>query len=994
MARLNPLSFTPGPVVFFTCAVYIALFAALLTIHLRVPNYPSKTPNGVNLTEAWSDLQHISQQFHPYNSHANDGVRSYLLSRVEHIVKSRKLDKGKVNIIDDNVSNATFFSGATSVYFEGTNIMVVIRGSDDDESFHGDRRRNNGGVLVNAHYDSVSSGYGATDDGVGVVTILQLFSYFTEESTWPKRTIVLLLNNGEEDFLNGAQAFASHPIARIPHTFVNLEGAGAGGRATLFRSTDTEVTRFYHKASSPFGTVVSSDGFKKGLIRSETDYKIFHGQIGMRGLDIAFMEPRARYHTVEDSTRETSINSVWHMLSAALASTAGLASDSSTTFSEAPDDHGRGPLRDDKGKVRAGHGTDAVWFDLFGKVFVVFQLHTMFVLCVTMLVAAPMALIALNFGLSKANKNYLFARKAYMFSSDDDHPIRLYGWRGFFRFPIIFVIATGVIVALAYLVTRVNPMIVYSSPYAVWSMMLSAWFSIAWFFSRGASAMRPSALQRMYAFIWLFVGSFVLLAFATVLGNNYQVAGGYFALFYFAGIFSALVLSYLELFFAPTKTAYARHFDQGDHDDSRGTTSDSASRPTTATPAEDDATETTSLLRGDRQSFARYSGRRDSTDEGNYAEGPAAADLKAPYPGEQEWSGKLPGWIWFLQLLLAAPIVIILVGQIALLLTSALYQTPSDGNSTLFIYIAFAALTTLLLAPTGPFLHRFTYHVPTFVFLVCTASVVYNLVAFPFSREHRLKVYFVQQVDCDAGTNTVSLTGLGDYIQDIVATLPSAQGQHINCSTPDVATRKELRTCKWAGLPANVVPKAARRSLPHAPVVFGNNTATPSDWLNFSIKSPKHNNGTNTRRATFKITGQNTRACRIAFDSPITNFSVAGAGVSKVTSATSEIRLWHREWSQPWEVDVQRDSDDQGHVQGDDKSVSEILLEAETRRHGKSDVKGGASGSLKGRVICLWSDANAGAIPAFDEVLHYLPVWAIPSKVGDGLVEGYKRFEI
>jgi hypothetical protein len=465
MARLNPFSFTPGPVIILTSAVYIALFAALLTVHLRVPDYPSKAPNGVNLTQAWGDLERVTRDFHPYNSHANDDVRSYLLSRVQDIIESKKVQK-KVEILDDNVSNATFSSGSTSVYFEGTNIIVVIRGSDDDEPFHGERRSNNGGVLVNAHYDSVSSGYGATDDGVGVVTILQLLSYFTQEKTWPMRTVILLLNNGEEDFLNGAKAFMSNPISRVPHTFVNLEGAGAGGRATLFRSTDTEVTRYYRKASQPFGTVVSGDGFKKGFIRSETDYKIFYGELGLRGMDIAFIEPRARYHTVEDSTRETSLNSVWHMLSAALASTEGLASDTGDKFSEKRDE--RDIPSEDLNKVPSGVGTDAVWFDLFGKVFIVFQLHTLFALCVTMLVAAPMALIALTFGLSKANKNYLFARKAYMFSSDDDHPVHLYGWRGFFRFPIIFVIATAVVVGLAYLMVRVNPLIVYGSPYAVW----------------------------------------------------------------------------------------------------------------------------------------------------------------------------------------------------------------------------------------------------------------------------------------------------------------------------------------------------------------------------------------------------------------------------------------------------------------------------------------------------------------------------------------------
>ena len=80
MARLNPFSFTPGPVIFFTSAVYVALVAALLVVHLRVPDYPSSTPAGINLTQAWRDLEHVTRQFHPYNSHANDDVRKYVVT--------------------------------------------------------------------------------------------------------------------------------------------------------------------------------------------------------------------------------------------------------------------------------------------------------------------------------------------------------------------------------------------------------------------------------------------------------------------------------------------------------------------------------------------------------------------------------------------------------------------------------------------------------------------------------------------------------------------------------------------------------------------------------------------------------------------------------------------------------------------------------------------------------------------------------------------------
>jgi hypothetical protein len=492
-------------------------------------------------------------------------------------------------------------------------------------------------------------------------------------------------------------------------------------------------------------------------------------------------------------------------------------------------------------------------------------------------------------------------------------------------------------------------------------MMLSAWFFFSWFLLRGASAMRPSVLQRMYALIWLFAGSFALLAFVTVLANNYQIAGGYWALFYFAAVFFALVVSYIELFFVPKKSAFV-----GGFDDSDGGRPNSGSRPLTATttgaqsddhPAEaDDVTETTSLLRGDRRSFRRYDGRRQSaSDATEHDEHVGPPDLGHPYPGEQEWSGKLPGWLWVLQFLLLVPIVITLVGQIALLVTSALYQTPADGSSTFFIYVAFAALATLLVAPVGPFVHRFTYHVPTFLFFVCVGTVIYNLVAFPFSREHRLKVYFGQQVDLDTGINMVSLTALDGYVQELVKELPSAQGRAVNCSTPDVVARKELTKCAWEGLPAQVVPKVSP---------FSNKTR-PASWLDYSTTR-----GARANEASIRVVGQNTRACRIAFDTPIVGLTVAGAVSDDPRfnatgdNGSREVRLWHREWSQPWNVSVRWDHD-----------VA-------------------SNSTLSGRVICLWSDANAGAIPAFDEVQHYLPVWAIATKFGDGLVEGSKRFKL
>lgn len=486
MAR-NPIGFTSLPVTILTTIIYVALFTALLVTHHVVPSAPSTaTPKqwpGVNLTAAWLDLEDISKDFHPFNSKSNLEVRHWLLTRIADILDANHVDwksvaengtvqGGKlstlagpkpVTVFSDNKSNVTYSERRGIHYFEGENIMVYIRGSEDDANdwwLSDDRYDGPGGVLVNAHYDSVSTGFGATDDGVGVISVLQLISYFSKDGNQPKRGILALLNNGEEDGLYGAKAFAQHPLAQFPHSFLNLEGAGAGGRATLFRSTDTEVTKFYSGSKYPFGTVVSGDGFKRGIVRSGTDYSVFVKDLGMRGLDVAFMEPRARYHTEQDDARDTSRDSVWHMLSASLATVKKLSQDTSSTFEGSQDEF--------DGKVNAGKGSDGVWFDLLGRVFAVFQLHTLFALSVTLLVAGPILLILLEVGVQKSDKWYLFSRKQYLHSSDDDEPVSLFGWRGFFRFPMAFIAATAAVVALAFLITKINPLILYSSEYAVW----------------------------------------------------------------------------------------------------------------------------------------------------------------------------------------------------------------------------------------------------------------------------------------------------------------------------------------------------------------------------------------------------------------------------------------------------------------------------------------------------------------------------------------------
>ncbi|KAF9886919.1 hypothetical protein FE257_010660 [Aspergillus nanangensis] len=951
LSRANPLGFTPWPVSITTTLVYLALVIPLLVVHHVVPSSPKSNPEGLDIDEAWADLQDLTRGFRPYNSHQNDVVHEWLLNRTKNILDAtpseeayRAVDEEKpaAFVFDDLTSNLTFAGDTITasnigVYFEGTNILVYIRGSDDNrdkwwESPHG-APSGKGGVLVNAHYDSVSTGYGATDDGVGVVTCLQLIKYFTTPGHAPHRGLVVLFNNGEEDFLNGARVYSQHPISKLPHTFLNLEGAGAGGRATLFRSSDTEVTRAYRRSKHPFGSVLSANGFDMGLIASQTDYVVLQGNLGLRGLDVAFMEPRARYHTNQDDTRHTSKDSLWHMLSSAVATTSGLVSDSSGQFD--------GPPRDD-GKIASGTGTKAVWFDLFGSAFVVFRLHTLFALSVTLLIVAPLVLLIVAVALTKSDKMYLFRSSAKPEDRIEVVPLR--GTRGFFRFPFLFVIPTVITVALAYLVTKVNPYIVHSSEYAVWSMMVSAWVFLAWFVARVADFARPSALHRPYTLTWMFVLTWVLLVMSTVYGNRWGLAGGYFTFFFFAGTFLATWISYLELFSLPRKAEYASQVIASSRRESAyGSRVGTASGDDEEEAEEEEPTESTSLLgSGQRTTFANYV--RVSGDTESHSTGEAGHD-PGVYGREQPWSAHMPKWIWLLQFILVAPVVLIFVGPLALLTTVAIHQTGQDGGSSLSIYIAIASFTTFLLLPLLPFIHRYTHHIPMFLLTVFIGTLIYNLAAFPFSANNRIKLFFFQEIDLDTGANQASLTGMAPFVHDVSQNLPSVANQVIECNP----IRGRVQ-CAWDGLAPHVVAEE-----------------DPQEWLSFTASRIPDKP---VPAARFTISGKDTRACKILFDTTVSNFHIEGSAYDSRfphTSATGtkEIRLWSREWERTWTVEV------------------------EWAKGAESDT------SVTGRVVCMWSDRNQrGVIPALDEVLQYAPDWVAVTKLTDGLVEGSRRFVI
>lgn len=111
-------------------------------------------------------------------------------------------------------------------------------------------------------------------------------------------------------------------------------------RPLLFRASSVAPVRSFAKSSLvsyPHGNVLSADAFARGVIRSGTDYEIYNNGFGngtyaMEGIDFAFYQGRAQYHTKYDSIPGAggARRSLWAMMDSVLGAGWSLLNDDET----------------------------------------------------------------------------------------------------------------------------------------------------------------------------------------------------------------------------------------------------------------------------------------------------------------------------------------------------------------------------------------------------------------------------------------------------------------------------------------------------------------------------------------------------------------------------------------------------------------------------------------------------------------------------------------
>lgn len=239
---------------------------------------------------ALGDVRMISRHSHPTGSAEAAKVATYLTARLQQmgLSPSRFDDTGILQYGHD-------FARAARI----SDIVAVLPGTNPALP----------ALAIVSHYDSVPHSPGAADDGAGVAASLEIARALAAAPH--QRDVVLVFTDGEELGLLGAEAFF-HRHAQVKHigAVINFDARGASGRAAMFETGPQSGLLVGHLSGAV--TANSATALIYDAMPNGTDFTLAKN-LGLPGLNFAFIGDVAAYHTPLASAGRLDPGSLQHM---------------------------------------------------------------------------------------------------------------------------------------------------------------------------------------------------------------------------------------------------------------------------------------------------------------------------------------------------------------------------------------------------------------------------------------------------------------------------------------------------------------------------------------------------------------------------------------------------------------------------------------------------------------------------------------------------------
>lgn len=279
-------------------AIGFFIYLSFFEVTSPAPTPLTAPPEEFSSGRAIRHVAAISQRAHPVGSSEHAAVRDYILKEIAAIGLHAEIQK----TVAINAQEGGPVLAATV-----ENILARMPGTDSRKA-----------VLLAAHYDSVATGPGASDDGAGVATLLETMRCLRVGPAL-KNELMFLFTDAEENGLLGAKAFVDeNPAAECVGLVLNFEARGIGGPAIMFetsRGNEWLIDEFAKAAPRPVANSLSYEIYER--LPNDTDLTIFKSA-RLQGFNFAYIRGLNYYHTQIDSVENLDQGSLQHHGSYAL----------------------------------------------------------------------------------------------------------------------------------------------------------------------------------------------------------------------------------------------------------------------------------------------------------------------------------------------------------------------------------------------------------------------------------------------------------------------------------------------------------------------------------------------------------------------------------------------------------------------------------------------------------------------------------------------------
>jgi hypothetical protein len=282
--------------------VFLGALAALSILLVQPPRaVPESAPPDVfSSARAMRHVRAIALKAHPTGSEEIERVRRYIIGELGALGVN-------VEVQTAEVVPAQGPEGFPVAAARVQNIVARVPGTANSRA-----------LMLAAHYDSVPTGPGASDDGAGVATLLETLRAIKSGPPL-KNDLVVVFSDAEELGLIGAHAFADeNPLMKDVGLVLNFEARGASGPSFMFETSEGNgalIREFAQAAPHPVADSLMYAVYKR--LPNDTDMTVYK-RAGAAGLNFAYADRITSYHTALDSTDVLDERSLQHHGSYAL----------------------------------------------------------------------------------------------------------------------------------------------------------------------------------------------------------------------------------------------------------------------------------------------------------------------------------------------------------------------------------------------------------------------------------------------------------------------------------------------------------------------------------------------------------------------------------------------------------------------------------------------------------------------------------------------------